>query len=260
MGSNPTPSAIFAPLQGDWTLRTAGQGLGFGEVLDAGFQVFRASFWQFALAQAIVAIPVAIIQAIWMPDVLPRGPAQSASIFLAHAPVSLLIGVLGILQTAAVVVVAQQAAYGREATALGGYAQAIRRFPEALGFGLVYAVAIGVGIAILVIPGIAVAVWLSQGIFLIVLGNRGILQGIVESYRLVTGRFWRILGISLVAFLMVTIVNLLVAVLISAATGRGAVTAVVTTLVSILIGSFPIVALYIQYRDIAGLPPASRRD
>ncbi len=241
-------------------MRTAGQGLGFGDVLDAGFQVFRASFWQFALAQAIVAIPVAVIQAIWMPDVLPRGPAQSASLFLAHAPVSLLIGVLGMLQTAAVVLVAHQAAYGREATALGGYAQAIRRFPEVLGFGLVYAVAIGVGIAIVVIPGIAVAVWLSQGIFLIVLGNRGILQGIVESYRLVTGRFWRILGIALVAFLMVSIVNLLVAVLISAATGRGAVTAVVTTVVSILIGSFPIIALYIQYRDIAGLPSAPSPD
>ncbi len=224
--------------------------MGFGDVLDAGFQIFRSAFWQLALAEAIIAIPVAIIQALWMPHSVPGNLQQSVHLFTSNAPISLLIGVLGILQTAAVVAVAQQAAIGRPASALQGYRLAISRFPEALGFGLLFAIAIGVGLAIVVIPGIIAAIWLSQGIFLIVLGNRGILQGISESYRLVAGHFWRVLGIALVSFLMETIVSLLVTMLFTAAIGHGAVTAVVTTAVGILLGSFPLVVLYIQYRDL----------
>ena len=231
-------------------MSTAGQGMGFGDVLDAGFQVFRSSFWQLALAQAIVAIPVAIIQALWLPHSVPTNLQQSVSLFSAHAPISLLIGVLGILQASAVVVVARQAASGVPASALKAYRQAFSRFPEALGFGLIFAVLVGVGLAIVIIPGVVLAIWLSQGLFLIVLGNRGIIQGIVESYRLVGGYFWRVLGIAVVAFLMETVVSLLVTMLFTAATGHGEVTAVVTTLLGILIGSFPLVALYIQYRDL----------
>ena len=233
-----------------WTLGTAGQGMGFGDVLDAGFQVFRSAFWQLALAEAIVAIPVAIIQALWLPHSVPGNLQQSVRLFTANAPISLLIGVLGILQMSAVIAVARQAAQGVAANALLGYRQALTRFPEALGFGLLYAVVVGIGLAIVVIPGIVVAVWLSQGIFLIVLGNRGIVRGIGESYQLVAGRFWRVLGIAIVAFLMVTIVSLLVTMLFTLAVGRGAVTAVVTTVVGILLGSFPLVTLYIQYRDL----------
>ncbi len=235
-------------------LSTAGQGLGFGEVLDAGFQVFRAAFWQLALAQAIIAVPVAIIQAIWLPSTMPGDPLQATQLFLARAPLSLLIGVLGILQAGAVAGVAQQAAHGGEASAFKAYRQAISRFPELLGWGLVYGVVVGIGLLIVIVPGIVAAVWLSQGLFLVVLGGRGIAQGVVESYRIVAGRFWRVLGIALVAFLMVAVVSLLVAILIPVSAGRGGVTDVVTTLVGILIGSFPLVALYIQYRDLLSRP------
>jgi len=229
---------------------TLGQGLGFGEVLDAALQVFRASFWQLALTQAIVAVPVAVIQAIWLPQSLPSGPAQALDLFASRAPVTLLIGVLGILQMGAVVALAQEAAHGGSPRAGQAYRQALSRFPELLGFGLVFAVLVGVGIAIFVVPGIWVAVILSQGIFLIVLGRRGILQGITDSYRLVQGHFWRVLGIAVVAYLMVSVISLVVAMLTPSHLFGGAVMDVVTTLVSILIGSFPLVALYIQYRDL----------
>ena len=231
-------------------LRTAGQGLGFGEVLDAGFQVYRAAFWQLALVQAIVAVPVAIIQAVWLPAELPTSPMEALNLFAAHAPVTLLIGVLGILQAGAVAVVAEQGARGTGLNALQAYKQTLSRFPELLGFGLAYAVLIGLGFAIVIIPGIVVAVWLSQGLFLIVLERRGILQGAMESYRLVAGRFWRVVGIAVVAYLMVTIVSLLVAILIPVGAAHGGISAAITTMVQILIGSFPLVALYIQFREL----------
>jgi len=227
--------------------------MGFGDVLDAAFSLLRSAFWRFALAEAIVAVPVAVMQFYLMPSRVPANFGAILATFSARAPVTLLVGVLGILQSGALVSLAELAGQGRPADVGQAYRRALLRFPELLGYGIVYGLMVGVGLALFAVPGIALAVLFSQGLFLIVLDGRGIVASFGESYRLVGGHFWRVLGIGLVAYLMITIVSLLVTALIAAVTGGGAshaFTAALTTLISILIGSFPLIALYVQYRDL----------
>ncbi len=233
--------------------------MGFGDVLDASFQIYRRAFWQLALIQAVVAIPVAIVQAHFIGSSVAGGASLSIAVVERNLPWSLLTGLLGLMQAAAVGALSEQATSGQRLRVGAAYGRIIQRLPWLLGFGIAAGLIVAVlGIAF-VFPGVIALIYLAPGLFLATLGNEGVFRSIGHSFQLVSGYFWRVVGILLMAGVLVFIINLFVSLVTTVAANplqnpHGATTAVitVTTIISIFLSSFPLVALYLQYVDLRG--------
>ncbi len=231
--------------------------MGFGDVLDAAFQVYRSAFWQLALIQAAVAVPVALVQSLALHDTVTSGAALSLAVVERNLPWSLLTGLLGLAQAAAVGALAQQAVAGEPLHPGAAYSGVLRRLPSLAGFGIVGGIVVGLLSMVFVIPGLVAFVYLAPALFLVTLGGEGVFRAVGHSLRLVQGYFWRVLGVLLMAGLLVFIINLFVSLVATVVSNPlqnplGAAVSViaVTTMLSALLGSFPIVALYLQYVDL----------
>lgn len=228
-------------------------------MFDAAFQVYRRAFWQFALIQAIVAVPVALVQTFALHDTVSTGAAVSLAVVERTLPWSLVTGLLGLVQAAAVGALTHRAANGDGLEVGASYMTTLRRLGPLLGFGVVAAVIVAALSIVFVIPGFVAFIYLAPGLFLSTLWGEGGLSSIGASYRLVQGYFWRISGVLVMAGLIVFVINLLVSLLVTAVTHASATLIIVTTLLSILLGSFPIVALYLAVADLRrrkGIAPA----
>lgn len=252
--------------------------MGFGDVLDAAFSLFRKSYVAIVLAMAIVNIPSAIIQLLTLQSALTRftsifgsttsgSPpstlplAQLPGLFTQSLLVSIPVQLLTLLGTAAVFVVFDQVYRGGASNLGGAYRQALRRFLLALGIAILVGLAVGVGLIIVIIPGILAAVYFSQSLFLGVLTRDGVFTSIGRSVRLVRGFFWRVVGVTVVAYLVYAVANLLVtgifegilAGVAHAALGSVTYTAgvsIISLVLQTLLGTFPLAALYVQFMDL----------
>jgi hypothetical protein len=113
---------------------------GVGEILDAGFQLYRQRWLPMVAATLIVLLPILLLEAV--------GPLMWLPIL------ELLARVFFMAASAAVVVIASGAYLGREVSAGQAVAQAGRRFLSVLGSAVFQSILITLGLFLLVVPGI----------------------------------------------------------------------------------------------------------
>ncbi len=249
--------------------RLATQPLGpksFGNVLDTAFSLYRRSFSTVVLAMAIANVPVLIIEVIMLQQsqTVLSGAVPSASAIANLAKnfngLGIVADLLSLLGVAAVLVVLDLVYRGEAATIGKAYSQAAKRYLMFLLVSIVVGVTGVVGLILLIIPGVILLTYFSQTMFLTVLDGAGF-GALGRSWRLVSGHFWRVLGIAVVAFLIYYVVVIFIdgltgAIVVAAAglspspTTAAAAIAVVALIVQTLIGAFPLAALYVQHMDL----------
>ena len=160
-----------------------------GEVLDAGFQLFRSGWTSMAAATLILVSPVLLL------------------LLFVSAETSVFLGALANLfflaASAATVLIASEAYHGRELSALPAVKQALRRFLSVWGAAIIQGFLIGLGVLLLIIPGV-IAMALTFGIQpAVMVEGRSAGDAFTRSRKLAQDSLKHILAVIVVAFLMV---------------------------------------------------------
>lgn len=245
--------------------------MGFGDVLDAAFSLYRKSYVALVVTMAIVNVPVLLLQVfVSRPQVAQIGGI--ANLLAGHrvapgglppinAATTVPIYLLFLVGAIAGIAIVDQVYRGGAANVGAAYRTALQRLLATVGLGIVGFLAVAAGMVAFVIPGLVIGVYLSQSLFLVVLEKEGVFRAIGRSVRLVRGFFWRVIGISVVsALIYYVVVGLLGAALggivglIFHATiglpGYFAALAVVGFVLQTLLPSFATVALYVLFMDL----------
>lgn len=220
-------------------------------MFDAAFQIFRGAFWPFVLVQAVVTIPVALVQALVLHQTLSAAPyAPSLAAVEHNIPWSILTVLLGIVQAAATAALAARAASGGTVSGFDGYSDVLRRIGPVLGFGIVAGLIVAALSVIVVIPGLIAFVFVAPGLLYVTVWGEGAFASISRSYALVQGHFWRISGVLVLSSLLVSVLNFIVSLIVAAFLHSPSILITETTVVGMLLGSFPIIALYVASADL----------
>jgi Membrane domain of glycerophosphoryl diester phosphodiesterase len=220
--------------------------LSVGEVLDAGFRLFRARFGTLMLCVLVPILPFTILAAILQASVDENAfdlnaPASTADSGTALAGTL----VAGLVQSAAVALAiaacfkAISAAYLGERTDAGeSLRYALSRAIPLLVTYVIWVIIVSIGTLLLIIPGIFLATRLSMTFAALVFERTGPFGSLGRSWQLTKGNFWRTLGTLLVVFLITFILQLVLGgiaggILGASDSGEFAV-AVVLTLVNVL--------------------------
>ncbi len=87
------------------------------------------------------------------------------------------------------------------------YRYAFARLGGLIGLALLVALIVGVGFILLVIPGIIFLVFLSMSVPAFIIERRGVTDSISRSWNLVSGSWWHVFGVIIVAAIIAGIVN-----------------------------------------------------
>lgn len=243
-----------------------------GKVLDSGFSLYRDVFKRILPLSFAVAL-LSVLPGMWPYFIDPAAVAASGGLS-GGMLTSLIAGFL-------VWFVIYMAVYAGWLKSL----DAMARGGEGLGFGsalsagigkvfpllvasILYGIAVIVGMLLLVVPGVILVISLMFWWFLLVLDDRGIIESLTGSHKLVWGNWWRTATVITVAgvlymvalFLVVGIAGVIVGVSAfappspeQAAAGPG-VAVLVITAVQVLLTALlmPMMAsiMLIQFRDL----------
>jgi hypothetical protein len=187
--------------------------LGFGEVLDSGFAIYRRGFLTFITITAIAEIPSALVSLLAYGT---ASPPQHTSALAAGALsgafilVTIVSGLLSLLMAGALIAYTASFFGAGAPSAATAYALSLRRFGRLLGYSLLYGFATMVGLILFVIPGVIFGISFSLGLQAILLEDRTVWQAFGRSYSLVRGAFWRFFGIFLVTLIIILVVSTII--------------------------------------------------
>jgi hypothetical protein len=199
--------------RGGWDDLETLRPLGFGEVLDSGFAIYRRGFVAFVTITAIAEIPSALV------SLLAYGTASrpqhastlaSGALSAAFILVTIVSGLLSLLMAGALIAYTASFFGAGASTPAAAYALSLRRFGRLFGYSLLYGLTTMVGLILFVIPGVIFGISFSLGLQAILLEDRTVWQAFGRSYSLVRGAFWRFLGIFLVTLIIVLVVSTII--------------------------------------------------
>ena len=192
---------------------------GIGEILSAGFELYRRNWKTFLTIAAIVVLPLTVLQHFLQEWLGNRGQTirQTATgvevdtDFWAALAGSLVLALVSVLMylvlTGAITRAVAAEAAGGDATVEGSYRYGFARFGSIFLVGLLTALAVTAGFILLVIPGFFILTRLSVGIpSLVVEGRRGS-QALSRSWNLVRGHGWHVFGTLVVTWLLMALVS-----------------------------------------------------
>ena len=198
---------------------------GLGDILSNAFELYKANAAKLIQIVAIVVIPLTFILAL-LTQVALKQNCDNPSINLQNGNVvvsnctsnfgrSLLLSAI----TAFIGIAIQQlllgaltrgaagALLGREVDVSASYRYAFSRLGGLIGLALLVALIVGVGFILLIIPGIIFLVFLSMSVPAFIIERRGVTDSISRSWNLVSGSWWHVLGVIVVAAIIAGIVN-----------------------------------------------------
>lgn len=190
---------------------------GIGGVLDTAFQLYKSSLavvWPISLLLGFAGMPPTLY---WMfsgrpvPDVSSIGASIGTSMGFDPAdPVGSLIGVLsGLLTmwTMSALYLKQRAVGVDEQLSVGDALKiALRRLPPLLGASILFVLAVVVGFILLLVPGLILTVSLMMYMALLLFENKGAVESLTGSHKLVWGNWWRSSAILTVALILVIVI------------------------------------------------------
>jgi hypothetical protein len=221
--------------------------LSIGEVLDAGFRLFRARFGSLLLAVLVPVVPLAIIGTIvvgatdeYAYDVNTTAVDDSGSAIAGNLISFALQGVALALAVAACFKIISAAYLGEEATVGDSLRYGASRIAALIVAYVVLSVLLVISFFLLFIPFLFFSVKFSMTFAAIVFERRGAFSAMGRSWTLTRGNFWRTLGTLTVLGLLMIVLFIALSVAIGAGlysvnSASEVVVAVVSTLLNVLL-------------------------
>ncbi len=191
---------------------------GIGQILGAGFDLYRKN-WQSLLAiAAIVVVPLTVLQYFLVDWIRDRGVVRRAGAgvevstsFWAGLGGGLVLGLLTVLMylvlTGAITRAIAEEAAGQDATIERSYRYGFARFGSILLVGLLVALAVTGGFILLVIPGFFILTRLSVSMPALVVEDRRGTEALSRSWNLVKGHGWHVFGTLVITWLLMGVVS-----------------------------------------------------
>lgn len=154
--------------------------------------------------------------------------------------VSAVFGLLGYLLLLIAAGIAHRFAYAEardRTTTIGDeVGRVLGRLPSLVGATVIYAALIAIGLVLLIVPGIYLGLRLSLAFPAIVIDDEGAFDGLGTSWDVAEGNLLKLLGITLLAFL-VAFSTTFVTALVGAAAESVAIVAVVSAVITAVVGT-----------------------
>lgn len=202
--------------------------LGIGEILDVGIKIYSRNALTLFKIVAFVVLPAQILVNVVVISAVPSGvsvssgnpfgPSLSQPAFLTHHQiVTLAIGqlaavlinfVAGRFAQAGCFRAVADAYLGEEVGWRSSLGFALRRLPAIVWLSFLSGFFVLLGTVFFVIPGIYLYVGFAVAVPVLLVEGAGPWKALGRSRRLVQGRWWGTLGVSVVGYLLVTIVTL----------------------------------------------------
>ena len=197
---------------------------GVGEILDAGFKVYRMRFKTLCLAVLVPVVPLTIVSILLQASTAPNAfdplpsQAEATSQFQGAALAGtvssfLLLYLTGLLATGACVRTVAAAYLGEEV----GWKESLRfaagKLVALFVSGIIIILGLLFGLILLIVPGVFLYGRWAVATPALMIEDLGAVEGLRRSWRLVKDRFWATFGTVLLTLLIVgavsTILNLL---------------------------------------------------
>ena len=197
---------------------------GLGDILSNAFQLYKANAAKLIQIVAIVVIPLTFILALLtqvafkqdckdlnniqdLNDLANRCTVSVGRTLLLSAITYFIAIAIQQLLLGALTRGAAGALLGREVDVSASYRYAFARLGGLIGLALLVALIVGVGFILLVIPGIIFLVFLSMSVPAFIIERRGVTDSISRSWNLVSGSWWHVFGVIVVAAIIAGVVN-----------------------------------------------------
>jgi hypothetical protein len=189
--------------------------LAFSEILDGGIQAIRSNprmlLWTaVGFLGVLVVTGLSIGASLAVTATSADNDAVNLVAGFASSGVQILVELIVVcgqtLLGGLVVVSVSESVLGRQATFKQTWARVRPRFWRLLGFTVLSSLGILAGIICCVLPGIALQALWALGAPALVLEGTGVFAAFSRSWRLVSGSFWRVLGIIIVTGLLAEVV------------------------------------------------------
>jgi hypothetical protein len=203
------------------------------ELLDATFQMIRASYGQLALLAVVISSPALLLAA-----------------FTQGKGVDLLQGLLANYVAAAAVVVVSEAYLGRTVSAGEVLRRVGERFGSIFGASFMRGVMIGLGLLLLVIPGIIATIMTFAMPVVVMVEGRSSSDSFERSRALAKENWLRIGALLLLATVLQYTVAFTAGALLGVTLGSGPASSVLIQGMVALIAPFPAVVATLLYYDL----------
>jgi hypothetical protein len=193
---------------------------GVGEILQHAFQLYRLHWANLALTVALIVVPLAVIQVLFVDLVIDdtfgetvrRGGREVVDVGAGATVVAALVGAIATILMWAVVTgaITRAAAgtfLGRDLDIGESYRYGLARLGSILLVGLLTGLAIAGGFILLVIPGFFILTRLTCAMPALVIEDRRGSNALSRSWNLVAGHGWPVFGTIIVAGLISGIVS-----------------------------------------------------
>ena len=228
-------------------------------ILDAAYKLFRASF----SSQLVLAAAVAVLMTLplaglaWVGAITDPFAILDLIFNLRVLAACLALAIACAALYAAMMLRMEAFARGETITTAEAVTAALRDLPRIALASIVFMVAVFVGCCLLVVPGLVLVQSLMFYLPAIALDDRGAIESLGYSHRLVWGSWWRTAGIwgfglllSTVVVYVATAVGLVLTILPIDLRALGALEIVIQALATLVVTPF-LVALWLElYRDL----------
>jgi hypothetical protein len=195
--------------------------LSIGELIDAGFKLFRQRFGTLMTCVLAPVVPLSILSTIIVAAVddtafdVNAPASDSSSVDIANLIDNLLGGCAAAIAIAACFRVISSAYLGERTDAGDSLRYGLSRLLPLIVAYIAISVAAGIGLVLLVVPGIFLAVKWSMTFPVIVAERAGAFDAMRRSWELTRGHWWRVFG----TLLFVVVISFVLAFLILVAFG-----------------------------------------
>lgn len=232
-----------------------------GELISAAFDVYIKNAKQLLVIVAIIVVPLSLLSYV-ITRIALAGTEESVVVgnqtitvvergfwiaILAILVTALLSVIISAILQAAILRGAAQATLGDPVDVEASYRWGLRRFGSVLLVSILVGLAVAVGFLLLFIPGIILLVMFSVAVPAVVVeGKRG-REAMGRSWRLVSGHFWHVLGVIVVAFIITAVVT---AIFTAIGGSNEVLTVILGTVGQVIVAPFTALVTVLLYLDV----------
>lgn len=245
--------------------------LGVGEIIDGGFRVFKRNLGPLVRITALFVVPVQILAILLQLSILPDqrtvsfGDFSQTAYVQRHSPLTIglvlgLVAVLGsvlrLVAAGAITRLVSQDYLGHRADATESLRFAFARLWSLVGLTILTLLGVLVGGIAAVLPGIYLYISWSVATPALVVEGIGARRALGRSRKLVRGRWWPVLGYTIVIGLVTTLVPQIIVsvpagIIASGSTAQGViVSGVLNAAVSLFTTPFAAATIVLLYFDL----------
>ena len=192
-----------------------------GEILSGAFEIYKDNAAQLILIVAVVVVPHSLLGALLgralagsteeTVTVLGQTQTVSSRTFAAVVLGAIIAAIVGVIISsvlqAALMRAGALATIGDPVDVESSYRWGLKRFGSVILVGLLVGLAVAVGLLLLFVGAIIFGVFLAVSIPALIIEDRRGTEALKRSWQLVSGHFWHVLGVVVVAAIITGIVS-----------------------------------------------------